>query len=324
MSRRFDPANKTNPQALLKHARYLLRREWRKWTTTLRFLVFYTLRGRRVPRIIFLHLPKTGGISIAIYILRRIGWQRSGRSIHVAQMPWHGPITETVIAKANRALFIYGHMPFDVVDRLDHTRTNYVVTFLREPRSRLWSLYRHLSSFLERFPITPEHPAHGVMMRCAGLSAEAFFASDDPLILSTIDNHMVRQLAGHMADYPVSEAEWPSLLDKAKVNLARIHFIGLMETYEEDFRGLIHAIKFAQPRKVPYQNRGASRFGPRPAGGERPEVEQTIDRLTRWDRELYDYAVALREHAGADHLQSNRFRSRSAISAVARSSSVGV
>jgi hypothetical protein len=313
-----------NPRAWKRHGRYLLRREWHKWTTALRFLVFYTLRGQRVPRIIFLHLPKTGGISIALYILRRIGWKKYGRSAHVAQMPWHGPIPDTVIQKANRALFVYGHMPFDVVDRLDNARTNYVVTFLREPRSRLWSLYRHLSSFLERFPIAPEHPSYGVMKRCAGLSAEAFFASDDPLVLATIDNHMVRQLAGRMADYPVPEAEWPGLLDKAKANLARIDFIGMLETYEADFRGLIHAIRLRQPRKVPYQNRGLDRFGPRPADGASPEIERTIDRLTRWDRALYDYAVALREQRGADHLQSNRFRSRSAISAVARSSSTGV
>jgi Sulfotransferase family len=295
MSRRLSSADRTNPTILLRYARYLIRREWHKSTTRLRFFLAYTIRGDLAPRIIFLHVPKTGGISTAVYVLRRIGWPRGGRSIHVTQMPWHTPISDAQIGRANHALFMFGHMPFTVVDRLDSTRRNYVVTFLREPKARIWSLYRHLHTYHERFSMRPDHPAHGVMTRSANLSPEAFFESDDPMIRGAIDNHMVRQLAGHTGVYPVTEAEWPTLLERAKANLERADFVGLQETYEADFRALMQEIKLAQPRRVPHVNRGVERFGPPPESGEHPRVAQAIERLTRWDRALYEFAVALRQ-----------------------------
>jgi hypothetical protein len=295
MSRRFNPADKATPSAWVRHSRYLLRREWRKYTTRLRLFWFYALRGKAPPRIIFLHLPKTAGVSTATCILRRVGWRRTGRSTDLSEMPWRLPLADQQIARANRALFVYGHMSFAAIDRLDADRQNYIFTFLREPKARLWSFYRQLHTYLERSSLPRSHGSYPLMAKAAALSAEAFFLTRDPAILAVIDNHIVRQLAGAVSSYPIEEKDWPRLLERAAVNLSRIDFVGFFETYEADFRALMQQIKLAAPRTVPHINRGLTDFDALPETEIKAEVARAVDRLTRWDRALYAHALKVRQ-----------------------------
>ena len=47
-----------------------------------------------------------------------------------------------------------------------------------------------------------------------------------------VDNYMVRQLSGHLTDYPIPESAWPCLLETAKRNLESMNYVGLQESYE--------------------------------------------------------------------------------------------
>lgn len=204
------------------------------------------------------------------------------------------PGPEEKIVLANRALFVFGHMSFDLIDRLDDSRKNFIFTFMREPKARLWSLYKHLNTYLEKFPLQTVHRSYPLIDRCSRLSADEFFLSDDPEILTLIDNHTVRQLAGRMNDYPVPEVAWPDLLAKAKANLQRIHFIGFQESYDADFLALMKTIKLAQPKVIPHVNKALDGGSGKSRAASKPEVEQAIARFTKWDDELYRFAVDLR------------------------------
>jgi hypothetical protein len=241
-----------------------------------------------------MHVPKTAGLSTARYILKRVGWRRTRRSADLAEMPWNLPVAEEKIARANSALFVFGHMSFATIDRLDSSRHNYIFTFLREPRSRLWSFYKHLNTYLEKFPLQPTHGSYPLMVKCAHLTAAEFFLTEDPSILTLIDNQVVRQFAGRMADYPIEDSNWPGLLEQAKANLRRTDFIGFQESYTADLRLLLKAIKLAQPRVVPHVNRAIDGLQTPPAGACPPAVEDAVDRLTRWDREFFEFALQLK------------------------------
>jgi hypothetical protein len=291
LSNRSRPLDQS-PRAKLRRGWSESKKKWRQWSTRARFFLAYTLTGTPQPRVIFLHIPKTAGLSTARYILRRVGWRRTGRSADLAEMPWEIPVPAEKITLANRALFVFGHMSFDLIDQLDDSRKNYIFTFMREPKARLWSLYKHLNTYLEKFPLQTVHRSYPLIDRCSRLSAEEFFLTADPEILTLIDNHTVRQLAGGMNDYPVAEADWPELLAKAKANLRRVDFIGFQESYDADFLALMKTIKLALPKVVPHVNKALGGVAPRPAP--RADVEQAIARYTKWDDALYRFAVELR------------------------------
>jgi hypothetical protein len=294
-------------RALLRRNWQEGRKTWRQTTAKLRFFVHYTLAGKRQPRVVFMHIPKTAGLSAARHILRRVGWTRTGRSANLAEMPWNLPVHQDTIEAANKAIFVYGHMSFASIDRLDNSRENYVFTFLREPRARLWSLYKHLNTHLVKIPLLPMHRSYALMVRCAELSADQFFLSSDPEILELTDNHVVRQLAGQMVEYPIADGDWPGLLERAKSNLSRIDFIGFQETFASDFPMLLKEIKIEQPREIPHANKALDEGPPQMRRDAVGEVELAIDRLVRWDSELYRFArERVRDHAVAGAELSGR------------------
>jgi hypothetical protein len=81
---------------------------------------------------------------------------------------------------------------------------------LREPQSRLHSLYRDLA----RYPSQPANRRlHKLTAACFGLSPQQLAHSSDPVIRSHADNYVVRQLAGCVRNYPVGAGDWQGLLE---------------------------------------------------------------------------------------------------------------
>src|SRR6187200_1194896 len=105
-------------------------------------------RGRRAmasERVIFMHIPKAAGQTVYGIVGRQY---RRGEILILK-----GNVGEIAPqrSEASAARIILGHIPFGLHKALDGPST--YVTFLREPVSRVRSLYRYIAT-------NPKHPLH--------------------------------------------------------------------------------------------------------------------------------------------------------------------
>lgn len=273
----------------------------RIWATKLKLFAAYELRGKRSPRFVFVHLPKTAGTSTTFYICRRVGWTKTGNSMNFSEMPWRRPHPAGLLDRANKVRYLYGHLSFATVDKLDTgLRPNFMFHFQRDPRARVASHYRHMHTGLTRFVDKngnprKDVPTYDLFVKCAPLSAEDFFGADDDELGYLVDNLSVRQMAGDMVTYPISDEQWPMLMERAKENLKRLDFVGFQETYNEDFAELIRRMRLksgrdtsaAYNRNVHKGDREPLRF---PEGS---KAAANLERYIKYDQALYDFAKQL-------------------------------
>lgn len=263
------------------------RRRRRQISTWVRHLVAYKLQGKARPRVVFIHVPKTGGVSVGKYFRSCFGLLNTGKSVSLGDTPWYPPSGPDEIARANHANFVGGHVSWAQIEQLDSSRPNLCFTFLRAPVGRMWSIY----NFITDYPEAQMHPGIKPFLETMkGMSADAFFTSSEPMFLANADNYMVRQLATSIHAYPVAEEAWPALVAKAKANLAKLDFVGFQESFDADFRKMLEICHLPKPRNVPHMNRSVKK----PRTELSPEAAQAIARLTKWDREIYDFARTLR------------------------------
>src|SRR5262249_36225491 len=87
----------------------------------------------------------------------------------------------------------------------------------------------------------------------------------------------------------------PSMLDRAKSNLARFAVVGLTERFEESLI-LLHRVFRWPLHRLPAHNVGADRPHRADVG---KEALKAIEDRNRYDRDLYRYACELFERAAA-------------------------
>lgn len=247
-------------------------------------------------RVFFLHVPKTGGMTVQQYLTACFGGKRGGRRCKLGEIYLNQPPSDHKIDRARHSHFVCGHFSWASIERIGIREDDYIFTFLREPRSRLKSFYRVMTNY------PTDHITEAVMgrvERCRDMSQVGMFTTIDPDIRNMIDNYMVRQLAGRLTDYPVPESEWPELLETAKRNLQRLNRIGFQETYDADFGYILNDLHLPRLTQIPRDNAtedvvkrawAKSRtYQEDPA-----EVAAAMAPLVRWDEELYQYARQLR------------------------------
>lgn len=268
----------------------LPKRAGRRVSTWARQRLAYSLRGRPRPRFVFVHIPKTAGVTVTKYFRTCFGVLATGGSASLSDPPWHTAYVPENLPAANRADFVAGHMCWPQVERLDSMRPNFVFTFMRDPLARLWSVYDFVTDYPDRY-------LHkGIVEfanRVRGMSPEAFFMSEDPETVARTDNYMVRQMSISLRDYPVAEGDWPKLTEIAKANLAKMSFVGFQESFDADFSRLLRLCHLPPPPKVPHQNKSNKRARPEVA----PAVAEIMHRRTRWDQDLFAFARTLRERS---------------------------
>lgn len=242
-------------------------------------------------KIAFIHTPKCGGTTVMNYISRCVGGKESGRTGKLTEL-WLGqsPSNEE-IERARAGRFIAGHYSWDSIERLNLSDDTYIFTFLREPKSRLGSWYRIASEFPDDLV---HEAARELAEKCRGLSRVELFSSRELAIRNMTDNCMVRQLAGRLVTYPVADDEWPDLLETAKSNLRKLDFIGLHETYDDDFIVLMQQLGLPHPHTVPRDNVTSNWVSGHEAVECEDEVAAAMAPLVHWDQQLYGYARALR------------------------------
>ncbi len=140
--------------------------------------------------------------------------------------------------------------------------------------------------------------------RCRDMSQCDMFSTADPDLRNMVDNYMVRQLSGHLTDYPIPESAWPCLLETAKRNLESMNYAGLQESYEADFAQIMHELNMPCLTQIPKENAidevvKRAVFKSKAHCEDPADVQAAMAPLVRWDEMLYEHALALREARAA-------------------------
>lgn len=248
-------------------------------------------------RIIFIHIPKTGGVTVEQYLACCLGGKRGRQRCKLNEIYINQPPNDREIDSARASRFVFGHFSWASVERIGLRKDDYIFTFLREPRRRLYSAYRFMVNYPEDRLLDSAKKSR--IERCRGITQLDMFTTKDLDLRCTIDNYMVRQLSGRLTDYPLQESQWPVLLEAAKRNLRSLNFVGFQETYEVDFKTVLHQLNMPCLSAIPRKNaideiiKRAGRDST--VHREDPsEVAAAMTPLVRWDEQLYEYACQLR------------------------------
>jgi hypothetical protein len=232
--------------------------------------------------LVFLHIPKTAGISLRKVLLEARAPYGSYRIIH--------PIDDCAsLAKKSvefrRSLgLVEGHLYFGVHEILP--RPCVYMTMVRHPVERVLSYY----SFVRE---APEHHLHAAIAG-AGLSLGQCI---EGRLTIELDNFMVRCLTGLHRVWTPFGGVTREMLTEAKAHLDSIAAIGLTERFEESVARF--ASMFQWPAEiasaVPRLNRTRHRLGCDELGASERTAVEGCNQL---DIELYEYTLKLWEARG--------------------------
>lgn len=174
--------------------------------------------------IIFLHIQKTGGITLQRVFRRKLGQPLFKRLINLAGKKNHQPQTviEELQAKTVESRYVIGHFCYGIDQYLPKPST--YMAFLREPVSRVISLYDYSKGNSTAY----------YHQQAISKSLEDFVLNTD---LMELDNGQVRFIAGDKQDYFINRtpcgAVDQSLLEQAINNIEKkFSFVGLTEYFD--------------------------------------------------------------------------------------------
>ncbi len=223
--------------------------------------------------LIFIHLPKTAGVTFEQVLLRQYA-REEAYAIYPADP---GVERFNQLAEARRASirFLHGHMAFGLHEMLP-TRARYV-TLLRDPVDRVISHYHYVLR-------TPQHRLYDRV--AGGMDLRSYVESD---ISGEVSNGQTARIAGEL--FVTSEEATPALLLRAKQHI-RDNFllVGLTERFDETLLLLKKRLGWTAP--IFYRKRNVTRG--RPAVSSIPaETLRAIERHNELDLELYAFAQGL-------------------------------
>lgn len=249
-------------------------------------------------KIVFLHVPKTGGSSLAAALSKKYAaWEI---------FPWHhGGLDLFNPGDVMPFRFFYGH--FRIYD-LDYIPQPFkTLTLLREPRKRIESLYNYWRSYKkDAFPkYQPNHPP---LAKAMGL--RSFLMLGNPSLLHTIDNAMVRPYLPYplRTRHGALAASVETILDDAMEALDKMTAFGFLERFDDTLT--VMSAELGTPLTLPrdkvrefetlHSNGVHEVFEREPTS---PEIDELLDSHTEIDRAFYERASKLFEAKFARHLQ---------------------
>ena len=249
--------------------------------------------------LIFLHVPKTGGISVSQAIVRQF---REDEIFHVRNgahekspvfAKAHGSIDQFKrLPEARRRRFrcILGHMHFGVHEHVPG-RSAYV-TLLRNPLERLLSQYGQYCRMVRNRELAEAATVPSLEEFCRAKSR-------------AMDNHQTRFLCGwKFDDHPRQQS-----LNRAKENLARrFRVVGTLERFNETMQILHRA--YGWPDVTLFQsNVGSGRLHREDVD---PDFLARLEELNWLDRELHATANSLLDAAIGEYGRSSSAPARAA------------
>ena len=226
--------------------------------------------GTRHPRIVFLHLPRTGGTALAKDILflnfPRSRWCHVNYSRDLTPLGGADDPLQWAESKRGRVLVMAGHMPFGIAERFPGPSE--YVTLLRDPISRTVSDYHYCRE-------NPSNPAYPVARK---LSLIEFVERGYGL---THDCY-TRWLSN--ATYGSEFANDGEMLRAAQTNLASFAVVGITERFDESVRRICERYRLHR-RPLSAVNRNEAT----PSGAEITAEERcVIVRYNALDQVLYE------------------------------------
>jgi len=228
------------------------------------------------PKIIFLHLHKTAGMSLRGLFVKNY---RPGRHFNTGLMELNAPDWEACLERMKQLdsgemeahQVFKGHMPFGLHEALPHPSR--YITFLRDPVKRALSHYRMA---LRKNELPADHRIDP--------SRPDWNLGACPALARSLDNGQTRAVAGADLRLPFGACT-AEHLRTAKHNLdAHFEFVGLTEHFDLSLMLLGRVCGWKWHFYVP------DNVTPRDSAAIPPEIEEDIRTLNSFDLELYRYA----------------------------------
>jgi hypothetical protein len=202
------------------------------------------LQPLNAERLVFLHLPKCGGTTL-----------------HNMLVDWYGPANmhperfnglyqSSVQDLASKTLFS-GHYDYYSTQLVPGNPR--LITFLRDPRSRLVSLYHFHRSHRE------DHiEKHGLKLArwANAYDIDEYFANPEVRAHPGINNTITRNLSSqplvgpNSVDVNLNETPIEVLREQATANLARFDFVGFIEDYDASIARLTKILNRPIPKTI--------------------------------------------------------------------------
>ena len=241
---------------------------------------------RPAPHVIFLHIPKTAGMSLNGLFVRNYRGQRqyNAEIKDTSAVEWQGCLARLrnlPPADLEQCAVIKGHLLYGLHEVIPGPCT--YVTYLRDPVKRILSHYKMIRRF-DRFPAD-----HRLDPSRTDWNLGAY-----PDFLRTLDNYQTRLISGQDFEIPFG-ACGEEQLALAKRNLDRhFAFVGLTERFDLSLLLMGRALGWKQRFYVP------DNLAPRHEAATDPAVADALRRLNRHDAELYRYASDRLDHLVAE------------------------
>jgi hypothetical protein len=236
----------------------------------------------KVKPALFLHIQKTAGTSV-----QEIARAHYGNDAVCS----HGDFLTIGQTGCRTHDFVSGHFGIHFAKPL--LKGRYAFTFLRDPVSRIVSLYSYLSKQPadqgKLAAVAARHDLKGFVMRAR-----------DTAFAPHIWNHQVWQLYHGWVSFDMGQdkdgrytttfigQDEDSLLEGARANLALFDHVGFAESFNGDIRRIFKDLGAAEI-EVPQSNASAS-----PSVMLDSETRAAIEEMTALDRQLYEFARAAR------------------------------
>jgi hypothetical protein len=234
-------------------------------------------------RIVFHHIPKTAGTSLHQALVSNFAPEKICPERFAN-------LDRFTFSELSKYELFSGHFDKYNVDLVPSPKR--VFTFVREPRSRIVSLYKFWRSFEDEVAI--KRNMKGPLL-AKSMSFLEFLRNDDIRVRLGIDNVMARTFLGrsNLLNLSVGPRNSVDFLAKwAFTNVRRYNFVGVMERSDEDFAFLFELLELRYEPTSARRNVGPIVTEPLFREEEAAEVERELERLTAIDRIIYDRILA--------------------------------
>ena len=220
--------------------------------------------------IIFLHLPKTGGVTLR----RTLKWKYAPEMLNFETLTKPAEsLGEVPLSERRNLRVLTGHLHYGVHDYIPQ-RCEYI-TLVREPIARVVSYYYYILGHAK-------HWRHAELVR-SGTSLNDFIRTSAE---RGLENDQTRMLSGRGAGELDAGSLGRKALDEAKRNLERFLVVGLTERFDESFILIRRALGWKFPLYV------TANVSTRPKPASETAVELIRER-NQLDLELYEFACGL-------------------------------
>jgi hypothetical protein len=234
-------------------------------------------RSRQDRCIVFLHIPKTGGVTLR----RTLKWKYSPLLSDETLTKPIETLEQVPLSARAQARVLSGHLHYGAHEYIP--RECDYITLLREPVARVVSSYHYILGH-------PKHALHADLVRSSEPLEE--FLRIDP----SVDNHQTRMVSGRGGGELAARTPEPlgsAALEEAKRNLERFLVVGTTERFDETFILLRRALGW----RLPYYVTANVASGPKPISESARELIRERNQL---DLELYRFADELLSAAIAE------------------------